>query len=159
MAIIYNVKLPLHKKWSLSLSISLVNVTKPTGNCGFGHIYWKKWKTSFFVCSICYTIPSKFGYKFLTFLTKLVLEAKTTHYLNNPRKSPDSWVFDICCRCLNLTYFYSKLYIKKKHHLYQSAIISLTIESVAFRNRHLNGANSISDLKLPCLNFSIFLFA
>ena len=28
----------LHKKWSVSLWISSVNVT---GNCGFGHIYWK----------------------------------------------------------------------------------------------------------------------
>ena len=41
----------LHKKWSFLLRISLVNVTKSGGNCGFGHIYWKnpKGKTSFLV--------------------------------------------------------------------------------------------------------------
>ena len=31
----------LHKKWSFPLRISLVNVIKSTGNCGFGHIHWK----------------------------------------------------------------------------------------------------------------------
>ena len=31
----------LHKKWSFSLRISSVNVTKSTENCRFGHIYWK----------------------------------------------------------------------------------------------------------------------
>ena len=29
----------LHKKLSFPLRISLVNVTKSAGNCGFGHIY------------------------------------------------------------------------------------------------------------------------
>ena len=29
---------PLHKKWSFPLRISSINVTKSTGNCGFGHI-------------------------------------------------------------------------------------------------------------------------
>ena len=31
--------LTLHIKGSFPLSISSVNVTKSTGNCGFGHIY------------------------------------------------------------------------------------------------------------------------
>ena len=31
----------LHKKWTFSLIISSVNVTKSAGNCGFGYIYWK----------------------------------------------------------------------------------------------------------------------
>ena len=31
----------LHKKWSFPLRISSVNVTKPIGNCGFGHIDWR----------------------------------------------------------------------------------------------------------------------
>ena len=35
------VTLTLHKKWSLPLRISSVNVTKSAGNCGFGHIYWR----------------------------------------------------------------------------------------------------------------------
>ena len=33
------IELLLHKKWSFLLKISSVNVTKPAGNCGFGHIY------------------------------------------------------------------------------------------------------------------------
>ena len=43
--------LALHKKWSFSLWISSVNVTKSAGNYGFDHIYWRNswWKTSFFV--------------------------------------------------------------------------------------------------------------
>ena len=31
----------LHKKWTFPLRISSINVTKSTGNCGFGHIYWR----------------------------------------------------------------------------------------------------------------------
>ena len=31
----------LQKKWSFSLRISLVNVAKSLGNCGFDHIYWR----------------------------------------------------------------------------------------------------------------------
>ena len=29
------------KKWSFPLRIYLVNVIKSSGNCGFGHIYWR----------------------------------------------------------------------------------------------------------------------
>ena len=41
----------LHKKWSFSLKIASVNVTKFAISCGFGHIYRRNllWKTSFFV--------------------------------------------------------------------------------------------------------------
>ena len=31
----------LHKKWSFTLRISSVNMTKSTVSCGFGHIYWR----------------------------------------------------------------------------------------------------------------------
>ena len=31
----------LHKKWSFVLTISPLNVAKPTGNYGFGNIYWR----------------------------------------------------------------------------------------------------------------------
>ena len=31
----------LHKKWDFPLRISSVNVTKSTGNYGFGRIYWR----------------------------------------------------------------------------------------------------------------------
>ena len=34
-------KNPLHKKRSFPLRISLVNVSKSAGNCGFAHIYWR----------------------------------------------------------------------------------------------------------------------
>ena len=46
----YNVT--LYKK-SFPLRISSLNVTKSTGNCEFGRVYWKKpkWKTSFSVAS------------------------------------------------------------------------------------------------------------
>ena len=41
--------LTLHKKWSLPLRISLVNVSKSEGNFGFGEICWRnlQWKNSF----------------------------------------------------------------------------------------------------------------
>ena len=60
-------RVTLHKKWSLPLRISPVNVTKSAGKCGFGHIYWGNpyWKTSFFAqCNLeehranCQTISS-----------------------------------------------------------------------------------------------------
>ena len=45
----------LHKKWSFSLRISSVNVTKSAVFYGFGHIYWwnPKWKISYFVQGLC----------------------------------------------------------------------------------------------------------
>ena len=45
----------LHKKWSFSLRISSVNVTKSAVFYGFGHIYWwnPKWKISYFVQCLC----------------------------------------------------------------------------------------------------------
>ena len=44
------------QKWSFRLRISSVNVTKSTGNCGFGQIYWKNplSKISFFVQCILF---------------------------------------------------------------------------------------------------------
>ena len=32
----------LHKKWSFPIRISLINVTKFSGNCRFGHIHFRK---------------------------------------------------------------------------------------------------------------------
>ena len=48
--------LSLHKKWSFPLRISSVNMTKSTGDCGFGHIYWRNpsWKLHF-LCSVSST--------------------------------------------------------------------------------------------------------
>ena len=59
MFVEYFLRFTLHKKWIFPLRISSVNVTKSTGNCGFGHIFWRypEWKTSFFVqCHVhkCY---------------------------------------------------------------------------------------------------------
>ena len=57
-------------------------------------------------------------------------------------------------RCHNVTYLYKKACITEKHHVSQKP---LTLqESLAFRNRHLNGAPSISDIKRLCLNQLIF---
>ena len=39
----------LHKKWSSPLRISSENVTKCAKNCGFGHIYWKKFLMGNFI--------------------------------------------------------------------------------------------------------------
>ena len=44
-------KLSLHKKWSVPLRFSSVNMTKSAVSCGFGRIYWRnpQWKISCFV--------------------------------------------------------------------------------------------------------------
>ena len=69
-------------------------------------------------------IHLKFGDKFLTSLTKLVLKAKVS----------------ICSS------------IKKFHFYFVIETINFAIESLALQNRHLIskiGAHSISDIKLP----------
>ena len=48
-----------------------------------------------------YAIPLKFGGKFLTFLTKLVLKGKVSIRCT----IKENLLF--CCRCHNLTYFYN----------------------------------------------------
>ena len=67
----------LHKKQSFSLKISLVNVTKLEGSCGFDHIYWKilNGKLHFLYSDVCVrikTIPRKFLFadpiRFLSYL-------------------------------------------------------------------------------------------
>ena len=43
----------MHKKWSCSLRISLVNMIKSAGNCRFGHIYWEILNRKLhFLCSV-----------------------------------------------------------------------------------------------------------
>ena len=37
----FRYKFSLHKNWSFPLRISSVNVTKSTGICRFGHVYWR----------------------------------------------------------------------------------------------------------------------
>ena len=37
----FSLRVSPHKKWSFTLKIYLVNVTKSAGNCRFGHIYWR----------------------------------------------------------------------------------------------------------------------
>ena len=38
---IYDGSFSPHKKWNFHLRISSVNLTKTTGNWGFGHVYWR----------------------------------------------------------------------------------------------------------------------
>ena len=54
------VKDPVNKKWSCPIRMSSVNVTRPVGNCGFGHVYWRNplWKTSFFCAVFLYYYPA-----------------------------------------------------------------------------------------------------
>ena len=49
----------LRKKWSFSLRISSVNVTKFESCCRLGHIYWRnpEWKATFFVHCFIQTRP------------------------------------------------------------------------------------------------------
>ena len=53
--------LALHKRWSFSLRISSVSVTKSAVFCGFGRIYRinPQWKTSSFLCSVVITAVYK----------------------------------------------------------------------------------------------------
>ena len=44
----------LHKKWSIPLRISSVNVTQSTGNGGFGHIYWRIPNGKLHFCAVQY---------------------------------------------------------------------------------------------------------
>ena len=41
LALFHLLDFTLHKKWSFSLRISSVNVTKFAVSCGFGHVYWR----------------------------------------------------------------------------------------------------------------------
>ena len=54
----------LHKKWSFSLRISSVNVTKSTGNCGFGSIHWRNSEKLHFLYSGVNVIPECFWASF-----------------------------------------------------------------------------------------------
>ena len=65
-----------------------------------------------------YEIHLKFGEKFLTSLTKLELEANASIYFAIKKSTFILlWVFGICCRFHNLTYFNNKVCITKKHFL------------------------------------------
>ena len=65
-----------------------------------------------------YVIRLKFGGKFLTFQTKLVLERKASicSTIKENLLFILSYIFSVCCRCHNLTYFY-QVCITKKHRL------------------------------------------
>ena len=68
------------------------------------HDFWQDW-----LCN-----SYRFGDKFLTSLTKLVLGNERQYLLYNQRKSALLPKFRICCRYHNLTHFYSKVCITKK---------------------------------------------
>ena len=96
-----------------------------------------------------YAILLKFGGKFLTSLIKCMLEAKTS----------------ICSTVKENLLFYCRKFsafvvVVIVQHIFITRPVSqtplaiesinVTTESLAFQSRHLNGAHSISDLKLPC---------
>ena len=78
---------PLHKKWSSPLKISSVNVTKSAGNCGFGHIYWKKsLMENFIFCAVIAKIGLTKVFALLWFKNKHS-NAKTKMVYQAPRQS------------------------------------------------------------------------
>ena len=81
-----------------------------------------------FICNVKhrYVIRWKFWYRLLISLTKLVLEARVS--ISSIFILPK--VFSICCRCHNLTCFYNKVCIIKKHRLFYKNI-NFTTESLA----------------------------
>ena len=96
-----------------------------------------------------YAVHLKLGDKFLTSLTKLVFQVKSSIC--------STIIGNLLLYCLkfsafivvvkNLAYFYNKACITIRN----TACINFTIESLAFQNMHLNSAHSISDINLPCL--------
>ena len=95
-----------------------------------------------------YAIRLKFGNKFLTSLTKSLLETKAS-ICSTVKENL------LLCPCHNLTYFCNKACVTKKLRLLE--IINFRIEPLPFQNMHLNGAHSISDISLPC-RFWIYIY-
>ena len=95
-----------------------------------------------------YAIHFKFGDKFLTSLNKVNSRSEYEYLLYNQRKSTFilSSVFGICYGCHNLIYLNNK--ISHKETLPVTEITNFTSESLAFHNKLLNNAHSISDINL-----------
>ena len=92
-----------------------------------------------------YAIRFKFGDKFLIFLTKLMLQVKVG--ICSAVKE------HLLLYCLKFSPFVVVVVIYHKETPLRIETINLTIESLSFQNRHLNGDHSISDIKLPWLYF------
>ena len=73
----------------------------------------------------------------------------------NQRKSTFllSYVFGICYRCHSFLYFNNKVCFTKNTTCNRN---HLQLRSLAFQNRHLNGTNSISDIKLSLFQTRVY---
>ena len=104
----------LHKNWSFLLRISSVNVNKSTGNCEFGHIYWRNpsRKTSVFVQ--CLMLP--LCALIIRLITKISLILPP--YFLTQRMYDLHWTFmgcgvpDVRCHNLSCTLYLSCMSIK-----------------------------------------------
>ena len=111
----------------------------------FKHDFWQSWWTFYdkinlpirmrIICKVNHsdTIRFKLVDTFLTFPTKLVLEVKTNicSAIKEIILFWLSWVFGICYRYHNLTYFNSKVWILKKTPVL-TEINNFAVESFAF---------------------------
>ena len=89
-----------------------------------------------------YAIRLKFEEKFLSSLTRLVLELKGSIYSTIKENLLLYCKFSaFCWSCHNLTYFYDKDYHKETPLVIET--ISFTTESLVFQNKHLNDVHSI----------------
>ena len=97
-----------------------------------------------------YAIRLKFRDKFLTSLTKLVLEMKSSIY-STIKENILLYLFKFLafafvviksCTFITRPVPQRNTACNRNHYF--------TIESLAFQNRLLNGAHSMSDIKLPC---------
>ena len=90
--------LSLHIKWGFSLRISSVNVTKSSGNCGFGYIYWRNpwWKLLLCVCvCVCAVCVMMVICKIAT------TDLKFTGKISQPSRKLSKNIFNSCHRSIS----------------------------------------------------------
>ena len=97
----------------------------------------------------CCAIRLKFRDKILNFSNQVSAQSESQYLLYNKRKSAFilSHVFGICCLSYFNIFLQQGLYHKETPFLIETA--NFTIESLASQNSYLNGAPSISYIKLP----------
>ena len=94
-----------------------------------------------------FTIHLKFGNKFLTSLIKLVLKAKASTFFTI--KENALFYSRKFSACVAVVINYHIFIIWPVETPLVIATVNFTIKSLAFQNRQLNIAHSISDIKLP----------